>query len=423
MPKKVVTAYDEESENAILSRVLDDRESAIKAINQLDSSDFFQPHCKEIMSVIEQMRERSIEISQSAIFAFVLERQSDLTLIKPSHLVSLINSELKNSTTDDQYYINKIKQWRYARDVAQAAEDITKCYQDPERLQIAMQRMRELDVTFNEEDVRLPGPDLEHVVQDIFGKVTRIPPIMSAIEGIDEIIEGFVLGRMTVVGARPGVGKSALATQLMLEALVQSYPCYFLSLEMSQIILMQRMISQITHLSLSQLKNKDVLTDQHLDMVINAQRHMHNMRYVIDDTRKSPIRKFEGKIVKAGQKLGQNIKFLIVDYLQLLASNAPGKDRQEQVAFVAEYLTDLAKKLNLHVLALAQLNRESDKRASRPKASDLRESGVIEQFADHIILIHREKNSVSGIFDIVKNRHGKTGEVGFTYYGEYLEFR
>lgn len=425
MPK-ALPVCDDESEKVILARVLADDSDAIKALVQLEPQDFFLAHCKELMSVVQEMQQRQVEINQASIFAFVLERQADLRHLTIQKLTDLISTEARFSTTPNQYYVGKIKQWRHARDIAQAAQNITECFQDPERLQIAVQRFRDLDTSFGENDVSLSGlkSDVDYVVKDIFGKVTRIPPIMSGLQGIDDLLEGFTLGRLTVIGARPGVGKSALATQLMLAALTQSYPSYFFSLEMSRKIVIERMLSQITQMSLAKLKSR-TLSEQDMDVVVHiGEKTLFDMHYYIDETRKFPIRNFESRIIRASQQFGQDVKFVVVDYLQLLASNAPGKDRQEQCAFVAEYLTDVAKKLNLHVLALAQLNRESDKREKgKPKSSDLRESGTIEQFADAIILIHREKNSNIGTFLVEKNRHGRTGEVGFSYNGDVLEFR
>jgi replicative DNA helicase len=241
--------------------------------------------------------------------------------------------------------------------------------------------------------------------------------IPSPWHGLNVAIGGFRPGAVYVVAARPGVGKTVIAaqiaTQLSKHGLVS-----FSSLEMTETELVSRIVAERLDISVGHLNDaklsaveKQVLTDQ--------REIIASLRIAVDDrsgVNPSDIRQFVRTVSRQGKLAG-----VIVDYLQLLTSKSK-MERHNQVAEFSRQLKILANDFRVPVVALSQLNRNSERTADAvPRLSDLRESGAIEQDADVVILLRRE-----GIFpreelimDVAKNRHGETGEIRLHWDGRY----
>ncbi|WP_313433174.1 DnaB helicase C-terminal domain-containing protein, partial [Acinetobacter sp.] len=217
-----------------------------------------------------------------------------------------------------------------------------------------------------------------------------------------------------VVGGRPGSGKSTLAQMVAIQTAVQFREAVLVvSAEMDVETFTNRCISALTHIPYDNIHNAE-LYDGMLGQFAEAQSRFNKLPIHIEDKQKPTIAEIHSYARKAKRKYKQ-LGCIIIDYLQLVRDPSK-KDRYQEVSSISRDLKALAKEFNCPVIALAQLNRESEK-GKRPKASDLKESGQIEQDADQIILAHPILNSEdelpSGITEIIvaKNRHGKRGVV------------
>jgi replicative DNA helicase len=275
----------------------------------------------------------------------------------------------------------------------------------------------------------------KETIMQAYAKKGGLSGISSGIVALDEKTLGWQNSDLVIIAARPAMGKTAFALSMAKNiAADQKIPMAFFSLEMSDVQLTNRLISnacKIEGMKLvsGQLDGPDLLRlDKKIQKLIDAPLY-------IDDTAGLSIMDLRSKVRRLVREHG--VKLVMIDYLQLMtASGMKFNSRQEEVSLISRSLKGLAKELNIPVLALSQLNRNVESRngaeGKRPQLSDLRESGAIEQDADMVIFLHRPeyfglKMSKDGTIDyqnkaeviISKHRKGATGIVLTKFLGEY----
>jgi replicative DNA helicase len=262
--------------------------------------------------------------------------------------------------------------------------------------------------------VRFVRDILPDVIARMNDKTTFVP---SPWPTLDAAIGGFRPGAVYVVAARPGMGKTVVAAQVAAK-LAQQGVVAFSSLEMSEDELVSRLIAERLAIMVGKIKDNR-MTDYDWGLLHSRRSELDELNIAIDDRSNisaSDVRAFARSVSRHGQLAG-----VVVDYLQLMTSRSK-QDRHLQVAEFSRQLKILAKDMRVPVIALSQLNRQSESRADNiPKLSDLRESGAIEQDADCVFLLRREGEGASEelIIDVAKNRHGETGEVHLAWQGEF----
>ena len=256
------------------------------------------------------------------------------------------------------------------------------------------------------------------------GKVTGLP---SGLADLDMLTWGLHPSEMTVLAARPSVGKTSLAMNVAeYVAIHEEKAVGVFSMEMSSDSLMVRMLCSRAHVSSSSIR-KGYATGKDFDSLISASKAFNKAPIYIDDSSALGVLQLRARARRMHKKHG--IKLIIIDYLQLM--NAPMRrsdNRQQEVSNISGGLKALAKELKIPVLVLSQLSRKLEDRGANaaPKLSDLRESGSIEQDADVVILLHRPNKENAGndgtyqeaipITAIVgKNRNGPTGEANLIF--------
>ena len=267
--------------------------------------------------------------------------------------------------------------------------------------------------------VRFVKDILPDVIARMESKDVFVP---SPWKTLDRAIGGFRPGAVYVVAARPGVGKTVIAAQIAAK-LAEEGNVAFASLEMTAEELVARLISERLRINVGRIKDARMNA---LDWKTFAagKAQLENLRIAVDDRSgiaASDVRTFARAVSRKGKLAG-----VVVDYMQLMTSKAK-TDRHLQVAEFSRQLKIMAKDLQVPVIALSQLNRNSEATTmSVPKLSDLRESGAIEQDADVVILLRRQGDydqtgatSQSLIMDVAKNRHGETGDVDLRWDGMF----
>lgn len=249
----------------------------------------------------------------------------------------------------------------------------------------------------------------------------------SGIDEIDRIIGGFERQSLNLIACRPSVGKSTTATQMIANQLLNSgegFSILFFSLEMSIQSVMERMVSQITKIPHRKIRSRN-LSNEDMEKIINTLNTLYDKKLIIDNTpniRTADIRRIAKKVKK---KYG--LDYIYVDYIQRMPYPAK-KTVVEAVTEISRDLKSIAVELDVPVVALSQLNRNSEAREEqRPQIFDLRDSGALEQDADVVILIWRptDKNGIrqsNGEFIVAKNRNGAIGVVKFVFDDEILWF-
>jgi replicative DNA helicase len=239
---------------------------------------------------------------------------------------------------------------------------------------------------------------------------------------LNEIIAGFRPGALYIIGARPGVGKTIVGLQIAWE-LSKSGPVSFHSLEMGKNELYNRILSSEAQVYIGNIE-KGTLKEHDWLKIANARTAIQSHRLAIHD--KSGQNLLQIRALANSVKGNGELKAVVVDYLGLIQDTEKGRKRYEMITDISIGLKNLARDLNVPVIALAQLNRGPEQRRdSEPDMADLRDSGGIEQDADAVILLHRisvaedqydwQKSWM--VMKVAKNRHGGLGQVGLKFEG------
>jgi replicative DNA helicase len=249
---------------------------------------------------------------------------------------------------------------------------------------------------------------------------------------LDDLTRGLQNGEMIVLASRPGVGKSALALNIAEHVAVDlEKPVAFFSIEMSREALALRLLSSRAKVDGQKLR-KGTLSNDEAAKVRDAASRLYEVPLYIDD---QPGLRIIDLRAKARRLVARHkIELIIVDYLQLMTTGQREENRQVEVASISRGIKSLARELNVPVLALSQLRRESEQEERMPRLSDLRESGAIEQDADVVMLLHREEmrrvpgseeyEKVKGTADLLlaKQRNGPMGKISLTWLWHYTRF-
>lgn len=255
--------------------------------------------------------------------------------------------------------------------------------------------------------------------------------IPTGYRNLDRLCLGLQLGDFNLIAARPSAGKTAAATSITENniRINPDDPILVFTLEMKSEQYMGRVISGLSRIS-SQRIRLGALSQEEWFRLAWARQQIKNANLYIDDTSGINVRYMEESILALEKKIGKKPKLVISDYIQIMTPNEKQKSRELEVGSISRDLKSLAKRRNIAVLALAQLNREGEKvENSRPKLSQMRESDALAMEADLVLLIHRDKqrkaDSVWGDiaeFIIAKQRNGPIDTVYTAYVAEYTRF-
>ena len=257
------------------------------------------------------------------------------------------------------------------------------------------------------------------------------PGLQTGYSELDRMTGGLQPGELTVIGARPSVGKSAIAINI-----IENICCgtdkvaALFSLEMSRSSIERRFMASRARVDVKRAMDGWFLSNDEKRKLETALNDLLEARIFIDDTSSATPMQMRAKARRLKQREGR-LDIVIVDYIQLALAGQKTSNRQEEVSFVSRSMKAMSKELMVPVVALAQVNRQNEQRQDkRPMLSDLRESGAIEADADIVIFLHRDEmydrdnQDVKGLADLIvaKNRQGPTGVVKLAYISELTRF-
>ena len=257
------------------------------------------------------------------------------------------------------------------------------------------------------------------------GEMTGVP---TGFADLDELTNGLHGGQLIIVAARPGLGKSTLALDFARAATIKhKMPAIFFSLEMGRSEIATRLLAAESSIPMHTLR-KGNMDSRDWARLANTRGEIADAPLYIDDSPNMTLVEIRAKCRRLSQRSG--LRMVIIDYLQLMTSGKKVENRQQEVSEFSRALKLLAKELDVPVIALSQLNRNSEQRADKkPALSDLRESGSLEQDADIVILLHRETglerdDPRMGEADLIvaKHRNGRQDTIGVSFSGMYSRF-
>lgn len=272
------------------------------------------------------------------------------------------------------------------------------------------------------------------LIQKLLAGRGELPGVSSGFIDLDKMTYGLHPQEMVVLAARPSMGKTSLAMNiaehvaLPLKASIKPLGALIFSLEMSAEQLAMRLLTSRAKVSAQRLREGFVNKEEQQRLAAAA-KELKNAPMWIDDSGQITINQLRAKARRIFAR-NENMGVIVIDYLQLIAGTDPRVPREQQIAEISRGIKTLAKELQVPVIVLSQLNRDSEKEKRQPKLSDLRESGSIEQDADVVLLLARPKEAGddfsvaadSADLIIAKQRNGPVGEIKLTFRKEYTRF-
>ena len=320
------------------------------------------------------------------------------------------------------YYATKVVEESTRRKLAQAGTMIHLKAQSDDLPAAMDQAKREIDNLIDRNQATKPSYVSEELIPylDEIDKPKDYP--LSPWSGLNDILGGFRPGALYIIGARPGIGKTIIGLQIAWE-LSKTGPVSFHSLEMGKSELYNRIISMEAEVYIGNIE-KGTLKDIDWTKIAVARQELTKHQLAIHD--KSGQNLMQIRALANSVKGNGKLRAIVVDYLGLIQDTEKGRKRYEMITDISIGLKNLARDLDVPVIALAQLNRGPEQRKdSKPDLADLRDSGGIEQDADAVILLHRESIAEDQfewqkswmIMKVAKNRQGGLGETGLKFEG------
>jgi len=428
-----VPPHNLEAEESVLGAMMLSAEAIADVVEVVRPEDFYKSANGKIFDTLRAVYARGDPVD--AITAVEELRRRDLLEDVGGHLYIHELVEQVPTPAAAGNYARIVAQDALMRRLIQAAADIMamgySAPEDPERVaDQAEQRIFEV-ARHDEKDqvaslrqlVDQAMTDLEHIQN----RESAFAGLPTGFRDVDELLSGLQSGNLIMLAARPGVGKSSLATNVARNVAVESrVPVAMFSLEMSRWEIGMRLLCAEAGVAWDRIRGRRVGADD-WSRIVQAAEVLHDAPLSIVDSGNVTIVDIRAKARRLSARK-QGLGLIIVDYLQLMSHHRRVDNRQQEIAEISRSLKLLAKELAIPVLAVSQLNRDPERRQDkRPQLSDLRESGSLEQDADVVMFIHRDDSSPDskGLAELIvaKHRNGPTDSLRLTFLPHLTQFR
>ena len=425
-----------EAEQAVLGSMLIDSRCVPEVVEELRGEDFYLRQNREIYETIYSMFNFSLTIDPVTVLDHMRQNGVYDENTSRSYLLQLM--EITPTAANVKEYVSIVKDKSLLRRIAETAGDLTALIQEgtgtaQEVLEAAEQRIYAIRQGRG-------AQGLEHIstvilsvyerLNELSAQDSEVPGLSTGLPDVDRAIAGLNKSDLILLAARPGMGKTSFALNVLLHAgKFSGKTVVFFSLEMSREQLAMRLIS-----GESFVDNKKLVTgrlnEEDWTKIAAASAALNRTQILIDDNPSLSVADMNAKCRRV-----DNLGLVVIDYLQLMTSaggpqRSSNENRQQIVSDISRALKIMAKELNVPVVCLSQLSRGPESRSDkRPMLSDLRESGAIEQDADIVMFLYRDdyyndndENHNLAECIIAKNRHGETGTVELQWLPEYTTF-
>lgn len=423
--------HDLEAEQSVLGAMLVNPNAIAAVAELLTADDFYRDTHRLIYQAVLTLYDRGQEVDVVTLSA-QLERDSVLDRAGGREFVHTL-AEFVPAAANAAHYAGIVREQSVLRSFIRVGNEIAEMgYQHPgdlptlldlcEQKVFAIQQQRRVAEFQHIRDVLVRN--FEYL--DEMEKERGISGVASGFEGIDRLTGGFQKANLIVLAARPGMGKTSLALNIAQNIAVQGQaPVAIFSLEMSARELGERMMCSSARVSSHRVRTGTLSGDDYAKLV-QAAGELEKADIFIDDT--AGLNMFELRAKARRLQTRQPLSLIIVDYLQLMSGDTRAENRQQEVSNISRAMKQLARELEVPVIAVSQLNRSPEARADRePQLADLRESGAIEQDADMVVFIYEDPSDPSskGIvkLKIAKNRNGPTDTIRLGFVKDYTKFR
>ena len=432
-----------EVERAVLGALMNDRDAYAVVCEILSPESFYEQRNQLIYSAI-----RDLSLAEKPVDVLTvtdeLERQGCLDKVGGAIYIADLSNKVASSA-NIEYHARIIAHKFLARQLISFASEIeTKAFDGSMDIDDLMQEAEGSLFELSRRNMKKDYTQIDPVISNAVEVIQKAAANKDGLTGVptgyhklDNITSGWQASDLVIIAGRPAMGKTSFALS-MAKNIAADYkvPMAFFSLEMSNVQLVNRLISNCCEIQGSKILNGQLKPDEweRLDKRLN---NLIGSPLYVDDTPGLSVFELRTKARRLVRDHG--VKIIMIDYLQLMNANGMRfSSRQEEVSTISRSLKQIAKELDIPILALSQLNRGVESRegleGKRPQLSDLRESGAIEQDADMVLFVHRPEyyhiyqdengRDLHGMAQIIiaKHRKGATGDVLLNFRGEFTRF-
>lgn len=426
--------YAPEAEISVLGGMLMDSDAVAKAVELVDESMFYREANRRVFRAMARLFQRGAVLDPVTVSEELKNTDELESVGGMAYLAELLDSV--PTAANIEYHARIVRERALLRRLIEAASQVIRdAYEVGEKtveeiLDEAEQRVFQVAQSHEREGFVW----IKKILYSAFEQIEKWQAAQGGITGIptgfadlDDKTGGFQRGDLTILAARPSMGKTSLVTGMALHAAIANQtPVALFSLEMSKDQIVQRMLCHEALVDLGSLR-RGRLSDDDFVRLAQAAGHLNTAPIWVDDNGSLTVLEMRAKArrLKADQP---NLGLVIVDYIQLMGSNGRSENRQQEVSEISRGLKMLAKELEVPIIALSQLSRAPEQRTDhRPQLADLRESGSLEQDADLVMFLYRperymteleaEEQGIVGQSELIiaKQRNGPTGMVNLYF--------
>ena len=428
-----------EAEQAVLGCVIIDNLCQTEILSMLRPNDFYSEAHKSIFEAMGKVFNKNIPIDFITIVE-ELERNKKIEGVGGVDYITFL-SHVVPSAVNFKFYCEIVKSNSIRRMLIKGGQNIIeKAYSNEDRNDVLSFAEAEVFSISEKEETSA----LEHIgrtngalkeVVDKFDKIAKNPDALRGIptgfKDLDAMTNGLQNSDLILLAARPSVGKTSFAMNVMTNIARAGKTCAVFSLEMSKAQLAQRALCSVAKVPMGKALSGKMQADE-WKRIWTATKQLENSKLFIDDSSMTTPAALLSKCRRLKAKEG-SLDVIMVDYLQLMKSERSNREsRQNEVSDISRNLKIAAKELNVPIIVLSQLSRDIEKREGhRPQLSDLRDSGAIEQDADIVMFLHNPEKyndtptqDEPGVVELIlaKHRNGQTGSVKMRWIGQYTTF-
>ena len=453
--------YSLEAEQSVLGSILIDNEVQFDIASRLRPEDFYIEAHKFIFSAMTEIMGESKPVdfvtvvdvlSKMPSIKYDKKKNDNLDFIATAEKKTMLErvggidyiTEILRSTpsaANYKYYLDIVKRDSVLRKLIRCSESITKDARssDDDKKSVAYAEKLIYDIseeldTSSLTNINMHIGDVLTMYENIQSDKNYLQGLNTGFTRFDQLTNGLHKGNLIILAARPSVGKTTLAMNIVENVAVRhNAVCAVFALEMTKTELSERMICSISGVS-SQKAKQAKLGSEDWKKLWDAQKIINSTRIFIDDTSMTTAPEILSKCRRLKSLNDGQLDLIVVDHIQLMNSVKTTESRQSEITEISRNLKMIAKDLQVPVIALSQLNRASETGKRKPQLSDLRESGSIEQDADIVMFIHRPdraptedgsnqpQNRVEAEIILAKNRSGACESFKLLFKGEQTKF-
>lgn len=424
-----------EAEQSVLGAILIDADAMHRVVSVLHPEYFYKDAHRLVFVAMLELAERGEPIDLVTLTE-KLRTKSELERVGgASYLADLADSV--STSANIEYYAKIVEEKALLRKLISAGSEIVESAfsETQETEQILDQAERKLfEITGSRHQKGFTH--IKNILEDVMADIERMSDTESGLLGIssgyvdlDRFTSGFQPSDLIIVAARPSMGKTALCLNFAADiAIRQKKTVAIFSLEMSKESLVQRLLCADSEVNSNRIRTGN-LKDQDLKRITRSLGRLDEANIYIDDTPSISAMELRAKARRI--KMDKGLDIIIIDYLQLMTgSRSKDGNRNQEISEISRLLKSISRELNVPLIALSQLSRAVEQRTEKkPKLSDLRESGEIEQTADLVIFVHREdyyemQNVPTSLTELIiaKHRNGPTGMAEVLFLKEFTKF-